>query len=254
MFLSEPGRTEYDLNFEFFGFHVRAHPLFFLVSLLFGHNLVYYPEINTGVGALMGVVVFFVSILIHELGHSLAHRHYGMGSRIVLYAMGGMAIPDSFGRRISLSHAKNIIISLAGPVAGLMLAVVFVGIGTLIAGHLPEGRMLWAVPFFYVNTPEFQKYEMLMAVINGFIIINVILNVLNLLPMFPLDGGRICRSTLEMFDKWEGVQKSLMVSMATAIICGVVCLKYSSNFMALFCFYLAWQNYQELKPGVGRRW
>jgi len=94
VFLSEPGRTEYDLNFNFLGFHVRAHPFFFLVCLFIGNNIVRAAGVNTGVGVLMGVLVFFVSILIHEIGHSLAHRRYGMGSRIVLYAMGGMAVGD----------------------------------------------------------------------------------------------------------------------------------------------------------------
>ena len=245
MFLSEPGRTEYDLNFDLLGFHVRTHPFFFLMCLFLGRGLVGAPGVNTGVGVLMGVLVFFVSILVHELGHSLAHRHYGMNSRIVLYAMGGMAIPDAVGRRVSLNHAKSIVISLAGPVAGFLLGVLFIAIGTFVAGHLPQGRMLWFVPFFYVNTPEF---------VNGFIIINIILNVLNLLPMFPLDGGRICRSTLEIVDQWNGARKSLMVSIATAVLCGVICLNYQNTIMALFCFYLAYQNYQELNPGIGRRW
>ena len=203
MFLSEPGRTDYDLNFDFFGFHVRAHPFFFLMCLFLGRGLVWGPNLNTGVCVTMGVLVFFVSILIHELGHSLAHRRYGMGSRIVLYAMGGMAIPDSIGRRVSLNHQKSIIISLAGPVAGFLLGALFVAIGTLVVGHPPERRMMWFVPFFDVYTAEFLKYELLMAVINGFIIINIILNVLNLLPMFPLDGGRISLSTFEMFDHWN---------------------------------------------------
>lgn len=254
MFLSEPTRTEYDLNFNFLGFHVRAHPFFFLVCLFIGNNIVYAPGVNTGVGVMMGIVVFFVSILIHEVGHSLAHRRYGMGSRIVLYAMGGMAIPDSAGRRVSLTHQKSIIISLAGPVAGFLLAVVCIALGTLIVGHLPGGRLLGFVPFFYQNTPEFLRYELLMAVINGFVLVNILLNLLNLLPIIPLDGGRISQSTFEIFDKWDGVRKSLMLSIATAVVCGVWCLKSESTLMAIFCFYLAYQNYQQLNPGAGRRW
>ena len=138
MFLTEPPRTEYDLNFNFFGFHVRAHPFFFLVSLLFGRNLVWAPGINTGVAVTMGVVVFFVSILIHELGHSLAHRRYGFSSRIVLYAMGGMAIPDSRGRNVRISHLQSIVISLAGPVAGFLLAIVFILLGIDGGGACPR--------------------------------------------------------------------------------------------------------------------
>lgn len=254
MFLSEPTRTEYDLNFNFLGFHVRTHPFFFLMCLFIGNGIVSSSGVNTGVGVIMGVLVFFVSILIHELGHSLAHRRYGMGSRIVLYAMGGMAIPDSAGRRVSLTHQKSIIISLAGPVAGFLLAVVCIVVGTLIVGHLPQGRILGFIPVFDPRTPEFLRYELLMALINGFILVNILLNLLNLLPIIPLDGGRISQSTFEMFDKWDGVRKSLMLSIAVAVVCGMFCLKSESTLMAIFCFYLAYQNYQQLNPGMGRRW
>ena len=148
MFLTEPPRSEYDLNFNFLGFHVRAHPFFFLVSLLFGRNLVWAPGINTGVAVTMGVVVFFVSILVHELGHSLAHRRYGFSSRIVLYAMGGMAIPDSRGRNVRISHLQSIVISLAGPVAGFLLAIAFVFLGAMVVGHAPERLFLGFIPVF----------------------------------------------------------------------------------------------------------
>ena len=94
MFLSEPGRTSYDLEFSCFGFPVRVHPAFFIMPLLLGRGLIT-PEVNTGVGLVLVTAIFFVSILVHELGHALAFRYYGLPSRIVLYWMGGLAIPDS---------------------------------------------------------------------------------------------------------------------------------------------------------------
>jgi len=57
-----------------------------------------------------------------------------------------------------------------------------------------------------------------------------------------------------MFDQWGGSQKSLMLSIAVAVVCGMFCLKSKSTLMAFFCFYLAYQNYQQLNPGAGRRW
>jgi len=124
--LSEPGRTEFDLNFSFLGFDVRVHPGFFIISVLFGRGLVSGPDINTGVGVLMGVGIFFVSILVHELGHSLAFRHYGLHSRIVLHWMGGLAIPETgFGQRqASMNNYQRIVVSLAGPIAGLLLGFI----------------------------------------------------------------------------------------------------------------------------------
>ena len=78
MILSEPGRTDYDLNFQCLGFDVRVHPGFFLISMLFGSSFVASPSINAGVSALMGIILFFVSILVHELGHFLAARWRGL--------------------------------------------------------------------------------------------------------------------------------------------------------------------------------
>mgnify|MGYP000965581192 FL=1 len=94
MFLSEPGRTGYDLNFSCFGFPVRVHPAFFIMPLLLGNGLIT-PAVNQGVGLLVVTGIFFVSILIHEIGHAVAFRYFGIPSRIVLYWMGGLAIPES---------------------------------------------------------------------------------------------------------------------------------------------------------------
>ena len=127
MFLSEPGKTPYDLNFNLLGFPCRVHPAFFVLPVLFGAGLGS-GEINAGVGILLMAVVFFISILVHELGHALAFRYYNIPSRVVLYWMGGLAIPDSGGWRGARSRAltpeQQIVVSGAGPAAGLLLALV----------------------------------------------------------------------------------------------------------------------------------
>ena len=74
MFLSEPGRTAYDMQFSFFGFPVRVHPAFFIMPVLLGRGLIS-PEVNTGVGLILVMGMFFVSILIHELWHAIAFRY-----------------------------------------------------------------------------------------------------------------------------------------------------------------------------------
>jgi stage IV sporulation protein FB len=87
--LAEPERTAYDLRFRFLGFPVRVHPYFWLLTILInGDSLLRIgPEY-----LLMWVVVVFVSILIHELGHALAFRRYGADAEIILYAFGGLAV------------------------------------------------------------------------------------------------------------------------------------------------------------------
>lgn len=256
MFLRDPGRTDYDLNFSVLGIDVRVHPFFFLVSLLFGQNLVGNATNITGIDVLLGVGIFFVSILVHELGHSLAFRHFGQHSRIVLYWLGGMAIPERgalSGRHVSLNHKQQIIVSVAGPVAGLLLGVFAILIGRTI---VPDGAMaIFAgfIPVFNPFTEAYAQNQTAMSVINGFIIINFILNLLNLLPIYPLDGGQIARAMFSIVDRFNGVRNSLFLSIGTAVICGVLCLQGQEVFLTIFCFYLAWQNYQELNPGFGPR-
>ncbi|HSO11633.1 MAG TPA: hypothetical protein VLT51_04610, partial [Anaerolineales bacterium] len=83
-----PPPTQYDLRFSIAGIPVRVHPLFWLIALLLGSSgaLVEIP---------IWILVVFVSILVHELGHALAFRRYGIQSHIVLHAMGGLTIPES---------------------------------------------------------------------------------------------------------------------------------------------------------------
>jgi Zn-dependent protease len=249
--LSEPGRTEFDINFNFLGFDVRVHPGFFLISLLFGRGLVSGPSINTGVGVLMGVGIFFVSILVHELGHALAFRHYGLQSRIVLHWMGGLAIPERGfgGRQGSLSKPQSIVVSLAGPFAGLALGFALIAIAGQVAGDVPRFHLFGIMPIYL-----YQERTLLLAILQGAIVVNIILNILNLVPIFPLDGGQVSRNLFEIFDPMDGMRKSLILSIGVAVLCGVLGQSNGDFYIMIFCFYMAYQNYQMLVPNNPRRW
>ena len=251
MLLGEPGKTEFDFNFNFLGFDVRVHPGFFIISLLFGRGLVSGPEINTGVGVLMGIGIFFVSILVHELGHTLAFRHFGLHSRIVLHWMGGLAIPEQgIGRRQGrLNNYQAIVVSLAGPVAGLLLGFLLIAIAHTVGQDVPRFYLFGLMPIFF-----FDERTLLLAVLQGGIIVNIILNILNLVPIFPLDGGQVSRNLFEIFDPRDGTRKSLMLSMGTAILCGVLGYTNQDIYIAIFCFYMAYQNYQMLNFSSQRPW
>ena len=83
--LGEPARTPYDLQFSIFNFPVRISALFWLVGLITGQG-----SAQEGVRFLLvWIAALFVSILIHELGHTFAFRYFGISSHIVLYHFGG---------------------------------------------------------------------------------------------------------------------------------------------------------------------
>src|SRR4051794_4982523 len=127
-----PSVTRYDVRFTLAGIPVRVHPLFWLMGIIFG--------IGTGnlILLLIWVAVVFVSILIHEMGHAFTMRHYGVSPEVILYLGGGLAVPRSeqSGRRwgrFELRTGEQILVSLAGPGAGFLLAAL-VMIGVVVTG------------------------------------------------------------------------------------------------------------------------
>ena len=259
MMLSEPAPTSFDLNFSVLGFPVRVHPAFFIMPMLLAGGLARHPQVNTGVGMVIVIVSFFISILVHELGHALAFRQCGIGSRLVLYWMGGLAIPEAGGswsqgaRKTSLSPNEQIFVSLAGPVAGLLLAAVclvliWVGgcsIDWVMMGPMPLPDIGWTE--FLMSRPTLQIF------LRATILINIFLNLFNLLPVYPLDGGQIARQLFIKFDPWSGVRNSVIVSMAVAIFLAVIGFKYGEQFIAFFFGYMAYTNYQMLNQSPGGR-
>ena len=259
MFLSEPGKTNFDWEFTFFGFPVRVHPAFFIMPILLGRGLI--PDsVNAGVGMLMVITIFFVSILIHELGHAIAYRYYGMPSRIVLYWMGGLAISDSgnvWGRhtRVSLNSNQQIVISLAGPAFGLLLAMLIVGLiyifgGTMIINDLN----FMPLPQPILEGTIFEGSELAFMLFFGGIVLNIILNLLNLVPIYPLDGGQVARQIMMQLDSYNGIKNSIILSIACAVLIAVFCFSKGQEFMALFFGFMAWSNFQTLQQASGPRW
>ena len=261
MFLSAPGKTPYDLNFNLLGFPVRVHPAFFILPALFsqGFMRLYSEELNAGVVILIIASVFFLSVLIHELGHTLAFRFFGIDSHIVLYWMGGLAIPGggmgawNGGRTKRLNPNEQIVVSLAGPAAGLLLGGLFVLIAYGITGSI---RIAWMgpIPMFWYDAVGILESAPLDLFVRASIMINIILNLFNLLPVFPLDGGQVARQLFVKADPYTGARNSMMLSMAVAVIIALLALSNKDSFLAIFFGFMAWSNFQALSmQGGGRR-
>ncbi|MCL5102843.1 MAG: site-2 protease family protein [Armatimonadetes bacterium] len=152
--------------------------IFFLVvyTLANGYFPTFYPSFTMATNWLMGVlaaVLLFVSVLIHELSHSVIARSYGTEIRgITLFLFGGMSQAADEPK----SAREEFWMALAGPLTSFLLAVIFYLIGGL------GVDMGWPGP--------------LVAVLGYLAMINVLLGAFNLLPGFPLDGGRVLRSAI----------------------------------------------------------
>ena len=100
MLLAEPPRTAYDLHFRLLGIPVRITPFFWVASVLLGWNLAQgfsaqsQGELSVGVALIIWTLAVLLSILVHEFGHALAFRLFGVESDVVLYHFGGLAIPQ----------------------------------------------------------------------------------------------------------------------------------------------------------------
>ena len=245
-----PAPTRFDLNFSIAGFHIRVHPLFWLIAFLFGSSgsLVTIP---------IWIFVVFASIVIHELGHAFAFRFYGINSHIVLHTMGGLCIPESapWGTGyadVAPTPRQQIVISLAGPAAGFVFAAV------VIAGILGFGGTVESVNFLGIIPlpvrPSLPFGGQLLTIFAALLLyVNIYWGIINLLPVFPLDGGQVARNALLINDPNDGVRKSLWLSVITGGILAVVgVLLMGSIYMGLLFGMLAYQSYQALQGQFGR--
>ena len=246
--LGAPNPTPYDLRFSLLGVPVRVHPLFWLISALLGFN----P--NDVPAMLMWVGVVFVSILVHEMGHALTMRYFGHNPSVVLYAGGGLAMYQSmdspwssfgtnYGQRRETPWSK-IIISAAGPAAGFVLA------GIVIV-YLVVGSVSAEVLSISTNTGEALSGR-LGQLVGMLLFVNILWGLVNLLPIYPLDGGQIAREIGQMVSPYDGVRITLWISLITAAGVGFCGFFYLGQpFIGIMFAFFAIMNWQMLQGPFG---
>ena len=240
-----PQPTRYDLRFSIAGIPVTVHPLFWLIALLLGSSgdILLVP---------IWVAVIFVSILVHELGHALAFRRYGQRSQIVLHFAGGLTIPEpvywgSGYANVSLTPNQHIFVSLAGPGAGFLLAGLVIAVVTALGGSVITTWLFGFIPLPLNARLPFGG-QVLAVVVTMLLWVNIFWGLINLVPVFPLDGGHVSRNVLLQADPVDGVRKSLWISVIAGglvAVAGFILLR--SLFMALMFGLLAFQSYQALR-------
>ncbi|MBV6393344.1 MAG: hypothetical protein KPEEDBHJ_02584 [Anaerolineales bacterium] len=244
MFQAAPS-SRFDLRFVLFGFPVRVHPLFWLIALLLGG----------GSGNLLMILVWvgviFISILAHELGHAFAFRRYGQPSHIILHMTGGLTVPESVSwgsgyASVGLTPNQHIFVSLAGPFAGFALAILVLAVGVALGGKIVLTTILGVIPFPIVFIPAFNG--ILTDIFVTFLWVNIFWGIINLLPVYPLDGGHVSRYFLIQRDPWNGLRASLWISVITGGILAVFGFVFlNSLYMALLFGLLAFQSFQMLQ-------
>lgn len=139
-------------------------------------------------GALFGIVatlLLFVIVVLHELGHSVAAQHYGVEvKQIVLLPLGGVAQLA----RIPEKPVEELVIAIAGPAVNFGLAMIFGVLAWVLGLNLDPRRL----PGLLLNLSHMSA----LALFGYTFASNLLLGVFNLLPAFPMDGGRILRALL----------------------------------------------------------
>lgn len=187
----------------------------FAYYLIAGHGL---AIALAGVG-LIGVV--FLCVVLHEFGHALAARRYGVPTRdITLYPIGGVARLQ----RIPEKPSQEFVVALAGPAVNVVIAAVLAVLLIVTGATFELGRGLLA------------PHEMFLQNIFW---INILLVGFNMLPAFPMDGGRVLRSLLAMrLDYVRATQIAATVGQGMAILFGLAAIMIFNPFLLIIALFV----------------
>ena len=173
------------------------------------------------------VLIAFVSILCHELGHALTGRKFsGYRPEISLVAFGGLAsFPGA-----SFTKWKHVIMVAAGPFTNFLLAALFFVATLFLLPHLdPDGSTL-LTKFFSLG-----------------LVINIIWGIFNLIPVFPLDGGQIMHSFI------RNQHLAHTISLVIAILMIAWGISMGAIFMVMLFAFMGYQNYEIMQAIRPRR-
>ncbi len=206
------------------GIDVKIHVTFLLLLIWIG--VVYYLQGGAGAAlfGLLFILLLFASVLLHEFGHALAARRYGIATHdITLLPIGGVArlvrMPDD--------PKQELVVALAGPAVNVVIAAVLF----LVLGQVPA--------------PGEITGSGITVLLGQLLLVNVMLVLFNLLPAFPMDGGRVLRAFLAMRMNYvRATTIAARVGQGMAFLFGFVGLFFNPLllFIALFVYLGATQE------------
>lgn len=223
----------------------------FVDSVFFGNS--------PGVLPLLAIwaLCIMVSILIHELGHTIAFRWFGIESSILLYHFGGLAIPSgarvggrAFGR---LSSKEDLIIAAAGPAFQIGSAILLV---LLVAALGYRVEMLAWLPGPLADLSSRIDGKQIdsaatFALVNFYVMPSIFWGLLNLLPVLPLDGGRIAQALI-MMNRGDLTQARYL-SVIVSVFVAIYAFQSDQMFLGIFFIWMGIDNYQAINPGSNWR-
>ena len=164
---------------KIFGINFRIHITFFLLLIFIFASVLHERGLNEAILAVLFICAVFACVVIHEVGHSLFARRFGKNPKsITLLPIGGIAAIDEMPEKPS----QEIVMAIVGPIINLIIAgVIYAIVGRWTGIGMPNLFPDSAQTFFA-----------------NLIGINIILAIFNLIPAFPMDGGRVLRGLLAL--------------------------------------------------------
>ena len=188
------------------GIEVWVHwMLVFFLGIELLHNLIIRAE-HPILTWMVSVTAFVISLLAHELGHAFAARRLGgSAERVVLWPLGGLAICD-----VPQDPRSHFWLAAAGPLVGFVL-------GALAAGACIAFD--WSLfPVIYFGEP----FPFPALLVQYLVLWNVFLGFINLIPCYPLDGGRMLHAVI--WARLESNAQALLVTLRVGHVAAAICL------------------------------
>lgn len=191
---------------------IYIHPFFWIFSALIG-----YLMSQTIVGTLLWIVIIFISVLVHELGHALTALVFKQNPKIELVAMGGLT--SYKGKK--LKYYQQFLIVLMGPIFGILLFAL-------------------ASFVLYLNIIS---NPTILATVKVMQVVNLFWSIVNLLPILPLDGGQLLRIALEAFFGIKGFKLSLLLGCVFAAVLALGSFAIRYYLLGALFFLFAFQSF-----------
>lgn len=219
-------------EFKLLGIDVRVHWSFVLI-LAFGAFLYGSGPAGWLIGGVYGVLtmlLLFASVTLHEYGHALMARRFGIGTHsILLLPIGGVANLE----RIPEKPGQEIAIVVAGPLVNVAIALLLTPLALLLNGG--SGAGILAMNAVNANIQNPGLLNLLIFLIST----NLLLALFNLLPAFPLDGGRLLRALLAYVQPYpQATQMAVAVGRLLAVLMAIFGIFTGAIGLLLIAFFV----------------
>src|SRR5918999_1768170 len=207
------------------------------------------PMIHYWIMGIVGAIILFVSVLLHELAHSLLSLRYGLKVRqIILFIFGGVSDVKE-EERLKQDYSKEFRIAVVGPLASFALAGIFTlswwillqasGTSELAVPVVPQAQEMEGVGGGEIGmqergtgTEEGFGFVSIITILSGVLLyaamVNALLGAFNLLPAFPLDGGRMLHAGLIKWKKSYDDATRIAVKVGTGVSYGLMAFGFIS--------------------------